>query len=149
MIEYFVGFPHDHQDQLEALLKAYWSEADERSEALAVDIDLEGYKKLEEVGYLKVIYAMEGDQLVGLIAAIISTCMHTGREKSVVEVVYVGPAHRGAGIADTMIFTLEDVLRQEGVPVNFFTLKKDLPHDNLVEDLEYRHVENIYMKVIG
>lgn len=137
------------RDSLEPLLENYWSEADERRETHGMGIDFDTYIKLQDAGMLEVLGAIDDEEnLLGFIAGVYSTCLHTGKEKLVVEITYVSPEHRNKNIAEDLIKQIEEEAKLNKVDHVFFTLKTEAPHNNLVKSLAYIHVENVYMKVL-
>jgi hypothetical protein len=60
------------------------------------------------------------------------------------ELMYVDSGYRGKGLASQMIRFFEAVSKAQYL---FFTLKTGLPHNRLVLNNNYSHVENMYMKV--
>lgn len=138
-----ISFIEEVEDQLKPLLDSYWREADERNDK-EPDINLDAYKDLERLGFLVLITAFEDDRLVGILPFIESPCTHTGAMKAMAEVMYVSPEYRGKGLAGKMIKYFEEIAKAKYL---FFTLKTGLPHNRLVLNNNYSHVENMYMKV--
>lgn len=143
MINVGISFIEEVEDQLKPMLNAYWIEADERNDSKP-DIDLQTYKELEQLGFLVLITAFDKDTLVGILPFIESKCTHTGVQKAMAEMFYISPEYRGQGLASKMLKYFEEVAKTEYL---FFTLKVGLPHNRLVLNNNYSHVENMYMKV--
>lgn len=127
-----------------SLVNNYWEEVDERREEVDVNIDLDSYLKLEELGMAYLVTARDSDSLVGFIIYMVSPCLHTSSTKVICEILYVTLEHRGSSVASSLVGEMEQASSDDSLL--FFTLKTEFPHNELVKHLGYSHVENVYMK---
>lgn len=132
-------------EDLTPLLISYWGEADERRDSSSMDLGFDTYKQLEDLGLLHIITCREKTTVVGFVVFLLSQCTHTGKQKACMEVLYVDAEYRGTGLARSIL----DIAEKEIDADYFFcTLKTEFPHNNLVKECGYSHVENVYMKEI-
>jgi GNAT superfamily N-acetyltransferase len=131
------------------IVKDHWAEVATNKNIRKLNIDVEKYTQLNELGFLKVFSAWSDDNLVGY--ATYSIAPHL-RYKNVLyaisDVYYLDPNYRGNG-AGTEFFTAIDTwLKGLGVQIVEVQEKVKHSHSKLFTSLGYKLIENIYERVL-
>jgi len=150
MIEFNEEFFDDCFLEMVPLLKDHWKEVAVYQDDVPLDIDVERYKTLEEMGRLHIVTCRDDGKLVGYCVTIINEHMHY---KSTVfglnDIIYLAPEYRRAGVAYSLIAFVEMCLKEKyNVKVMTLHMKTAIPFESLAEACGFNKVEYIYSKVL-
>lgn len=140
----------------EDLAQAHWEEAENDTDSIPFDLDLDGLRSAEKAGLLKIAALYAGARLAGYAQFSVTThVFHRRTLHAFNDSVYVDPAHRGRG-GLVLIREAEKMLAELGVRRVYYASK---PHvlgvrgkaatlGSLLGRLGYKHAETVYSKVI-
>jgi GNAT superfamily N-acetyltransferase len=137
----------DVYEEAKPLLEEHWGEIATYSD-IKLDVDFDAYKLAEEAGFLRVFTVRSGTELVGYLAAFIRSHVHYKQSlQSFVDVVFLKPEYRNAGVGKTLIEFTDKELREEGVQVNYHHVKLRHPAlGKLLEYMGYEAIETTYAR---
>jgi GNAT superfamily N-acetyltransferase len=111
--------------------------------------DIEGLLTMEQIGSLLVITARDEGELVGYLILLCSEMInHKGSYMAAENAMYVDPAYRRAGIAQSIVKHAVAVCKNNGVKYLSFTVTPKLNYSPLLESLEFEQTEVVYTKRI-
>jgi GNAT superfamily N-acetyltransferase len=131
------------------LVEAQWLEVDHRRKTGSLDIDFSRYEKMEELGMHYMVFAFEGDKLIGYNSMLYSESPHTKELTALTDSMYILKEHRKSGIGSEMIKVAEVEAKRLGCKHIMVTFKNSHPHPSIVEELGFFSYETIYAKAIG
>lgn len=146
----------DVQPEVEKLLlRKHWEEVDVFHEDAPLDPDWKRYAQLEEFGWLGVMTARAGDELVGYMTLVIGPHLHHKTVKwATVDVMYLAPAYRAGWTGVRFIKAVEKGLRKLGIKVFWFAIKEHFKNrrgrdvGDVLKFLGFDCVEVTYAKVL-
>lgn len=145
----------DVQSDVEKLLRAHWREVDVFHDDAPLDPDWKRYAQLEEFGWLGIVAARAGGQLVGYMTIIIGPHLHHKTVKwATVDVMYLAPEYRHGWTGVRFIKAAERGLRKLGIRVFWFAVKEHFRNwrgrdvGEVLKFLGFDCVEVTYAKVL-
>lgn len=137
------------QEDAKELLQQHWEEIALNQSVIKLNPDWEAYYALEDSGLLKVFTARLDGKLVGYFVVICRNHLHYKDHLFAFnDVLYLHKDHRkGLAGAKLMKFA-EKCLKEDGVSVLVVNTKRHKPFDILLTWLGYRHIENVYSKLL-
>ena len=135
-----------------SLVRQNWEEVDGNSVNLDMNVDWEKYEQLYAQGHLVVIgaFVLSGEDKktpIGYSVDILGDNPHTkGNVFSVCDLLYIHPEFRGLGVGKVLTEMGDRLLKGYGVAVRNIHSKLTHPIDNMLTELEYSHIENVYTK---
>lgn len=137
----------DAYDEFLPLLELHWSEIARDKENIKLNVDVDGYRRLEELGILHVATARDEGCLIGYMISFVSPNLHyKDWLMANNDVLFIHPDHRGNGTFVRLLRFVEQDLRNMGV-VNLYIHMK-LAHDfgALLEKFGYYEIERVHEK---
>lgn len=131
------------------LLEAQWLEVDHRRKTGSLDVDFDKYIQMEELGVHYMVFAFEGDLLVGYSSMLYSESPHTKQVTALTDSMYIRKEYRKGGLGSKIIKIAEKEAKVRGCDHIMVTFKNTHPHPSIVEDLGFFSYETIYAKAIG
>tara|TARA_R110000772_G_scaffold129472_2_gene237593 strand:- start:8767 stop:9243 length:477 start_codon:yes stop_codon:yes gene_type:complete len=135
--------------QFVSLIEAQWVEVDHRRKTGGLDLDFDRYLGLEEAGVHFMVFAFEGDKLVGYNSMLYSESPHTKEMTALTDSMYILKEYRKGGLGSDMIKLAESEAKSRGCKHIMVTFKNSHPHPSIVEELGFFSYETIYAKQIG
>lgn len=134
---------------IKPLLEQHWQEIALNQEVIKLNPDWEAYYDLEEAGALKIFTARSDGKLIGYFVVLCRKHLHyVDHVFAFNDILYVHKDYRkGLTGAKLMKFS-EKCLKEDGVSVLVVNTKRHKPFDSLLEWLGYKHIENIYSKLL-
>lgn len=143
--ERVVDFLNDSQE----LLVEHWMEIANHKDERPLDPDFQKYVQLNDLGVLHLFTARDEGKLVGYIVFIVNQHAHYKSWKyAVSDVYYVSKEHRNKGTGFFLFTEAEMWLKDMGVNAITVQEKINFPHKGMFEHIGFKHVENLYEKVI-
>ena len=106
---------------VQEMSKAHWDEVPFGNYKLELNLDVEQYIKLYELGYCKTVGAYDGDVLVGYVVVLAATMMqHQGVYQLSTDSFYVHPKYRALGVFAEMIEAVQTLCRDNNLPFMSF-----------------------------
>lgn len=135
-----------YEEAMPLLLKHYTEIAQHQDIALNVDVEM--YRRIEEAGMLRIYTARRFSKLVGYATFIIGSNGHYKDSlQAKQDVFYVDPSHRGIFIGPKLIGYADAMLTVDGIQVVYHHQKLAHPTLGVLLAREgYEHVENIWGK---
>lgn len=142
---------NDVIEEIPTLLKCHYEEVALDRNAIPLDPDWNQYCKLDELGFLSIVTAREGRELVGYYAAFVMPHMHYKASLTAAcDLFYLKPEYRKGRNPLRLFQAHEKAMKARGVQ-RIYTMHK-LHVNNignmLTKLLGYRHIENVYTKVL-
>lgn len=137
-------------EEMIPLLEEHWEEVALYKDKVILDIDIERYLTLENLGSLHVVTVRDSDVLVGYFISFINPHLHY---KSTVyalnDVLFICPEYRHQKVAKDLFSFAESGLKKRGVDVIILHMKVDHPFHTLSNYLGYEQAEYTYSKYVG
>lgn len=138
---------HDFIPKHADLFALHWGEVGHFRD-IPLDPDFEKYKKLEEIGNLR-IYSVtdQDDETIGYCFFVLGNNLHYRKSlQANQDIIFIHPERRGFG--KTFINWCDNELRKEGIQVVFqhVKAKKELNFSPLLEKLNYELMDLIYAR---
>lgn len=135
--------------EAKALLELHWQEIAVNKDYIKLNPDWDTYLSLEEIGMLKLFTARDDGKLIGYFAVICRNHLHYKDHLFAVnDVIYLHQDYRKGLIGARLIKFAEKCLKDDGVSVLVVNTKRHKPFDSLLSWLGYKHVENVYSKLL-
>lgn len=136
----------DWFDEAMPLFEKHFSEVSHFQD-IALDINKESYRQIEEAGVLRTYTVRKDGKLVGYsIYFVKANIRYQKSVQAVQDVLFIDPDHRGVG--RKLIEFADRQLQAEGVQVVYHHVKTkpELNFGPLLERMGYQHVDQIYAK---
>jgi GNAT superfamily N-acetyltransferase len=138
-----------YKDDATLLLELHWEEIALNKDAIKLNPDWDTYFELEDKGILKIFTAREEGKLVGYFVVI---CRHHLHYKDHLfafnDVLYLQKEYRKGFTGAKLMKFAEKCLKEDGISVLVVNTKRHKPFDILLSWLGYKHVENVYTKLL-
>lgn len=136
--------------EIKPLLQKHWHEIAVDRDTIALDVDYERYRHIDACGSLVLITGRQDAQLVGYIAAFISTHLHYASTlHAIIDVFYLKPAYRQAQNGLGLFVALEVELQRRGVrKVVGQTKLGERDVSKVFEFLGWTETERLFTKVL-
>jgi len=135
----------DIEQELPPLYAMHYAEIAEHQDAVELDMDFEGYRKLDEGGALILITVRNDGKLVGYYKAVITPNLHYKSTKTAwTDIYYIDPSIRGQGNGLRLIRAAVEAVKKRGVKRFYAGVK--LKHDvgPLFEKVGFGPIERGY-----
>ena len=132
------------------LLEKHWDELANYKDVIELNPDIEKYKKLQELGYVKTVSAYVDGEMVGYSGVILSPLLHYKSDiDAFVDVIYVNPDFRNTTIGIQLINKTEELAKECGASVITHHVKPDHPTlAVLLKRKKYKLAEYKYSKLL-
>lgn len=131
------------------LLEKHWEEVALNKEKIKLNPDWDAYANLEEAGILKIFTARDDRKLVGYFVVFVKSHIHYKDHLFCYnDVIFVDEEYRKGFTSPRLIKFAEKCLKADGVEVMIVNTKRHKPFDSLLVWLGYKHIENLYSKVL-
>ncbi len=131
------------------LLEKHWEEVALNKEKIKLNPDWDAYANLEDAGVLKIFTAREAGKLVGYFVVFVKSHIHYKDHLFCYnDVIFVDEEYRKGFTSPRLIKFAEKCLKADGVEVMIVNTKMHKPFDSLLVWLGYKHIENLYSKVL-
>jgi GNAT superfamily N-acetyltransferase len=132
------------------LLAAHYEEVAWRKDQIALDIDHDGYRRLEQIGLLVIYTAREDGKLIGYGSWIIQPRnLHYRMAIARNDVIYVAKSLRGAMVGRMILNFAADDLRRREVKLSVLHIKESYNWGRMAQYCGYEHVEASWWKWLG
>lgn len=132
------------------LLEKHWEEIALNKEKIKLNPDWKAYADLEDADILKIFTAREdGKKLVGYFVVFVKAHIHYKDHLFAYnDILFVDEDYRKGFTSVRLMKFAEKCLKVDGVEVMVVNTKRHKPFDSLLIWLGYKHVENLYSKVL-
>lgn len=132
------------------LLEKHWEEIALNKDKIKLNPDWDAYANLEDAGVLKIFTARDaGNKLVGYFVVFVKAHIHYKDHLfSYNDIIFVDQDYRKGFTSIRLMKFAERCLKADGVGVMIVNTKMHKPFDSLLIWLGYKHIENIYSKVL-
>lgn len=131
------------------LLEKHWEEVALNKEKIKLNPDWDAYANLEDAGILKIFTARDDRKLVGYFVVFVKSHIHYKDHLFCYnDVIFVDEEYRKGFTSTRLIKFAEKCLKADGVEVMIVNTKRHKPFDSLLVWLGYKHIENLYSKVL-
>jgi len=131
------------------LLEKHWEEVALNKEKIKLNPDWDAYANLEDAGVLKIFTSREDGKLVGYFVVFVKSHIHYKDHLFCYnDVIFVDEEYRKGFTSPRLIKFAEKCLKADGVEVMIVNTKRHKPFDSLLIWLGYKHIENLYSKVL-
>lgn len=139
----------DCLEEMKPLLHDHWEEVAAYPDKIRFDPQYDRYIELEKLGAVRTFVVRFQHKMVGYFVFFTVPHMHyKGTTYAQNDIVYIKPEHRGKH-TPAMFEYVEHTLKTEGLDVVTYHMKTYAEFHELMEYLEYDHMEHIYTKYIG
>lgn len=137
------------KEEARPLLEKHWEEIALNKDKIKLNPDWDIYADLEDAGILKIFTARSEGKLVGYFVALVKSHIHY-RDHLFAQndILFLDKDYRKGFTGPKLIKFAERCLKEDGVSVVLVNSQKHKPFDVLLKWLGYRHIENIYSKVL-
>lgn len=144
--ESVVAFERDARE----LLVQHWEEIALNKEVIKLNPDWPAYYRLEELGMLKIFTVRSDEKLIGYFVVICRSHLHYADHMFAFnDVLYLDKQYRKGLTGPKLMKFAEKCLKEDGISVMVINTKRHKPFDSLLVWLGYKHIENIYSKLLG
>lgn len=131
------------------LLEKHWEEVALNKEKIKLNPDWDAYANLEDAGVLKIFTSREDGKLVGYFVVFVKAHIHYKDHLFCYnDVIFIDEEYRKGFTSPRLIKFAEKCLKADGVEVMIVNTKMHKPFDSLLIWLGYKHIENLYSKVL-
>lgn len=131
------------------LLEKHWEEVALNKDKIKLNPDWDAYANLEDAGILKIFTARDDRKLVGYFVVFVKSHIHYKDHLFCYnDVIFVDEEYRKGFTSPRLIKFAEKCLKADGVEVMIVNTKRHKPFDSLLVWLGYKHIENLYSKVL-
>jgi len=131
------------------LLENHWEEIALNKDKIKLNPDWDAYANLEDAGVLKIFTARDDRKLVGYFVVFVKSHIHYKDHLFCYnDVIFVDEEYRKGFTSPRLIKFAEKCLKADGVEVMIVNTKRHKPFDSLLVWLGYKHIENLYSKVL-
>ena len=149
MITYQEELFKDIYEEMKPLLELHWEELAVNKDIRPLDVDVEGYTRVNEAGLLRIYTVREDNKLIGYAAFVINRSLHYKTWTSAIcDVYYIDPVKRKSGLG--LEFFKLIVLWLRGYKVNSILTQDKVhkPHKAFFEALGFKAIETNYEMII-
>lgn len=150
MLNFQVEFWPDCKDELIPLVPLHWKEVANNQDCIPLDLYLEEYKRLDDLGMLHIITARSEGKLIGYNIFVIKGHLHYKSSLTAHNDMYfLHPDYR-KGFNGINFFKFSDLyLKNFGVQRVIMATKEKLNKGKIFERLGYKAVDIIYSKILN
>ena len=131
------------------LLEKHWEEIALNKDKIKLNPDWDIYADLEDAGVLKIFTARSDGKLVGYFVVFVKAHIHYKDHLFAYnDILFLSREYRKGYTGAKLIKFAEKCLKEDGVSVVVVNTKRHKPSDVLLKWLGYKHIENIYSKVL-
>jgi GNAT superfamily N-acetyltransferase len=131
------------------LLEKHWEEIALNKDKIKLNPDWDAYADLEDAGILKIFTARDGGRLVGYFVTFVKAHIHYKDHLFAYnDILFLSPDKRKGFVGPKLMKFAEKCLKEDGVCVLVVNTKLHKPFDTLLKWLGYKHIENLYSKVL-
>lgn len=131
------------------LLEKHWEEIALNKDTIKLNPDWDAYADLEDAGILKIFTARSDGNLIGYFVVFVRSHIHYKDNLFAYnDILYLDKDYRKGFTGSKLIKFAEKCLKEDGVSVIVVNTKRHKPFDVLLSWLGYKHIENIYSKVL-
>lgn len=135
--------------EITGLLQKHWEEIALNKDVIKLDPDWKGYQAMWDAGILHILTVRQDGNMVGYYVSIVAPHLHYQKSlTSYSDIFYLLPEFRVGLTGFRMLQAHEKIMKGKGVQKIFAMEKLDHPIAGLWKRLGYRHIENVYSKVI-
>lgn len=144
-LERWAGFYANGQK----LFYDHWRELALNQDEIPIDIDVEGYQRLEDLGILMILTARADGELIGYVLSFLMPHLHykSSGPMCMTDMYYVRPEFRH-GVGALMFLRWERELKQRGIKKAITSTKVHQDHSQLFLKLGWTHSDNTFVKVL-
>jgi len=131
------------------LLEKHWEEIALNKDTIKLNPDWDAYADLEDAGILKIFTARSDGNLIGYFVVFVRSHIHYKDNLFAYnDILYLDRDYRKGFTGAKLMKFAEKCLKEDGVSVLVVNTKRHKPFDVLLSWLGYKHIENIYSKVL-
>lgn len=131
------------------LLEKHWEEVAINKEKIKLNPDWDAYANLEDSGVLKIFTARNEGKLIGYFVVFVKPHIHYKDHLFCYnDLIFIDEEYRKGFTSPRLIKFAEKCLKADGVEVMIVNTKTHKPFDSLLVWLGYKHIENLYSKVL-
>lgn len=131
------------------LLEKHWEEIALNKDKIKLNPDWDAYSDLEDADVLRVFTARDGDKLVGYFVTFVKEHIHYKDHLFAYnDILFLSANYRKGFVGPKLMKFAEKCLKEDGVAVLVVNTKLHKPFDMLLKWLGYKHIENLYSKVL-
>jgi len=131
------------------LLEKHWEEIALNKDTIKLNPDWDAYADLEDAGVLKIFTARLDGQLIGYFVVFVKEHLHYKDHLFAYnDILFLTKEYRKGFTGAKLMKFAEKCLKEDGVSVVIVNTKRHKPFDVLLNWLGYKHIENIYSKVL-
>ena len=131
------------------LLEKHWEEVALNKEKIKLNPDWDAYANLEDAGVLKIFTARADGKLIGYFVVFVKSHIHYKDHLFCYnDLIFIDEEYRKGFTSPRLIKFAEKCLKADGVEVMIVNTKMHKPFDSLLVWLGYKHIENLYSKVL-
>jgi len=131
------------------LLEKHWEEVALNKEKIKLNPDWDAYANLEDAGVLKIFTARADGKLIGYFVVFVKSHIHYKDHLFCYnDLIFIDEEYRKGFTSSRLIKFAEKCLKADGVEVMIVNTKMHKPFDSLLVWLGYKHIENLYSKVL-
>lgn len=131
------------------LLGKHWEEVALNKEKIKLNPDWDAYANLEDAGVLKIFTARADGKLIGYFVVFVKSHIHYKDHLFCYnDLIFIDEEYRKGFTSPRLIKFAEKCLKADGVEVMIVNTKMHKPFDSLLVWLGYKHIENLYSKVL-
>lgn len=156
MITFHVERWEQYWKDAEKLWPLHWAEIALDQDSIKLDVDFAGYAELDSKKLLLIVTARDGPgpapdgNLVGYHLSFLKPHLHYRTSLTAyVDIFYMHPDYRKGMTAVKMFRAVEEEMRKIGVQKIYTGAKVHFDLSPLFKRLGYRHIENVYSKLLG
>lgn len=137
------------KQEIEPLLEEHWNEVSNNRDVIKLNPDWDTYYILEEQGMLHIFTARDNGKLVGYFVTITRLNIHYKDHLFAAnDAIFIKKEYRKGFTGIRLIKFAEKFLKEDGVSVLVINTKTNKPFDRLLLWLNYKHIENVYSKLL-
>lgn len=131
------------------LLQKHWEEIALNKDTIKLNPDWDAYANLEDAGILKIFTARSDGILIGYFVVFVKEHIHYKDHLFAYnDILFLSQDYRKGYTGAKLMKFAEQCLKDDGVSVVVINTKRHKPFDALLKWLGYKHIENIYSKVL-
>lgn len=132
------------------LLVGHWEEIANEKDKISLNLNLEAYLKMNELGFLHCISCRQDGKLVGYLVSVLTRNLHHSQIAAAAnDVIYIHPNHRKGMLAVRLLKFFEKCMREKNVTVAQMHVTPSRNFGPILERMGYYQSEIIYRKYIG
>lgn len=133
----------------EKLWPLHWAEIALDQDSIKLDVDTDAYRELDQKKLLLIVTARDDGKLIGYHKSFIKPHIHYRTSVTAyVDIFYIHPDYRKGMTAVKMFRAVEVEMRKIGVQKIYTGAKVHFDLSPLFKRLGYRHIENVYSKLL-